>query len=94
MDAGGFTMSVDAETRLAERLREARETRGLTQDDVARAMGLANRTSISHIESGFRQVKVLELVRFAGVLGVPVTYFTDGLESSLSKRKTRGGGAQ
>lgn len=49
---------------VARRLRAARETLGLTQEDVASALGLA-RTSVVALESGKRGLTALELRRLA-----------------------------
>lgn len=49
---------------VGQRLRTARETLGLTQDDVAGAMGMS-RTSMIAIEGGKRNVTAIELRRLA-----------------------------
>lgn len=49
---------------VGQRLRAARETLGLTQDDVAGAMGMP-RTSVIAIEGGKRNVTAVELRRLA-----------------------------
>ncbi|WP_158853022.1 helix-turn-helix domain-containing protein [Saccharothrix deserti] len=49
---------------VGHRLRTARETLGLTQDDVAGALGIP-RTSVIAMESGRRNVTALELRRLA-----------------------------
>lgn len=49
---------------VGQRLRTARETLGLTQDDVAGAMGIP-RTSVIAMEAGKRNVTALELRRLA-----------------------------
>lgn len=51
---------------VGERLREARETLGLTQADVAGALGIP-RTSVHAMEAGRRKVSGLELRRLARV---------------------------
>jgi transcriptional regulator with XRE-family HTH domain len=51
-------------TAVGKRLRTARETLGLTQDDVAGAMGMP-RTSVIAMESGKRNVTAVELRRLA-----------------------------
>ena len=56
------------ETDLAHRLRHARESAGLTQDDVAGRLGLA-RSSVAQIELGNRSVSSLELDRLARLYG-------------------------
>jgi len=53
---------------LGVRLRQAREDRGWTQDQVARHLGLA-RTTIVAIEKGERRVKPGELVELATLYG-------------------------
>jgi len=49
---------------VGRRLRSARETLGLTQDDVAGALGIP-RTSVIAMEAGRRNVTALELRRLA-----------------------------
>jgi Zn-dependent peptidase ImmA (M78 family)/transcriptional regulator with XRE-family HTH domain len=56
-------MSID-QAELGRRLRQARETCGLTQDDVAQEMGLA-RATVAQIELGNRSVSGLELAKFS-----------------------------
>lgn len=51
---------------IGQRLREARETLGLTQDSTANALGIP-RTSVSAIEKGTRNVSTTELVRLSGL---------------------------
>lgn len=68
--------------RLGGKLREAREYLALSQEEVAKAVGIP-RAAISMIESGKRGVDALELKRFATVYGRPVSHFTgEGHEES------------
>src|SRR3954471_21059322 len=53
---------------LGARLRQAREDRGLTQDQVAQHLGVA-RTTVVAIEKGERRVKAEELVELSSLLG-------------------------
>lgn len=62
---------MDVKEQLARRLRAARIDRGLTQADVARALGL-HRPTISEIEAGRRSVTSEELYEFSRLLSVPV----------------------
>jgi len=74
-----------ARRMLAERLRDARETRGLSQEAVARQLGLP-RPAISHIENGHRRVEALELTELARIYDRPLSYFTtDGREAQLER---------
>jgi transcriptional regulator with XRE-family HTH domain len=61
--------------KLGARLREAREYLGLSQDEVAKYLGIP-RTALSHIESGQRRIDALELKKLALLYKRPVAYFT------------------
>lgn len=52
------------QVEVAQRLRSARDTLGLTQEDVASALGIT-RTSVIAMEAGKRNVTALELRRLA-----------------------------
>jgi Zn-dependent peptidase ImmA (M78 family)/DNA-binding XRE family transcriptional regulator len=59
---------------LAARLREAREARGWTQQQLADRLGMA-RTTIVAIEKAERRLKPQELIQLAGLLGRSVSEF-------------------
>lgn len=67
----------DRQQRLAERLREAREYLGLSQQFVAEHTAIP-RVAISAIEHGKRKVEALELEALATLYKYPVTYFLEG----------------
>lgn len=69
-------MTDDGRKRLAERLREAREAAGLSQEDVAQKLSMP-RPAISQIENGHRRVEALELARLAKLYGRPLGFFAD-----------------
>ena len=74
-----------ARRQLAERLKGAREHRGLSQEAVARQLGLP-RPAISHIENGHRRVEALELTELARIYERPLSYFTmDDRESQFER---------
>ncbi len=56
------------------RLRRARLAAGLTQVQVAKALGLAQ-SFVSKSESGERRVDVLELARLAKLYRKPIDFF-------------------
>lgn len=60
---------------LGERLRQAREYLGFSQDQVATILGVP-RSALSLMESGQRKVEVLEMKRLAALYKRPVGYFT------------------
>ncbi|GAB7006514.1 hypothetical protein JCM18899A_39870 [Nocardioides sp. AN3] len=57
-------MDVSEQQAVGQRLRSARETLGLTQEDVAGALSI-QRTSVIAMEAGKRNVSALELRRLA-----------------------------
>lgn len=59
-------MDLNEQQAVGQRLRSARETLGLTQEDVAGALGI-QRTSVIAIEAGKRNVSALELRRLARI---------------------------
>lgn len=66
-------VSVDEE-RLSQRLREAREYLGLSQEFVAEQLHVP-RASVSAIETGKRKVSSLELKRLAQLYKQPISQF-------------------
>jgi transcriptional regulator with XRE-family HTH domain len=76
----------ERQQRLAERLREAREYLGLSQQFVSEHTAIP-RVAISAIENGKRKVDALELEALASLYKYPVTYFLEGgLEEPASVR--------
>jgi transcriptional regulator with XRE-family HTH domain len=74
----------EAERRgLGEKLRQAREYVGFSQDEVASFLKLP-RTAITNIESGQRGVEAIELKRLAELYRQPVGHFTGEDEASAS----------
>jgi transcriptional regulator with XRE-family HTH domain len=65
----------DDRKSLGERLREAREYLGFSQEEVATFLGVS-RSALSLIETGQRKVDALELKKLAGLYKRPVGYFT------------------
>ena len=69
--------STPSSDRLARRLRWYRENRGLTQAQVAAAMGFKDRQILAAVEAGDRRVSPEELVRATNVLGVELEDLLD-----------------
>lgn len=65
------------------RLREARETLGLTQSDVAQALGIP-RTSVLAMEAGRRRVSGLELRRLARIYRRPIEWLLGEMTPEVS----------
>jgi transcriptional regulator with XRE-family HTH domain len=67
-------MSEKEKIKLAERLKEAREYLGLSQDEVAAHLKVP-RTAISLLEAGQRKVDSLELKKLATLYQRPISFF-------------------
>ncbi len=63
--------------KIAEKVREARELSGLSQGQAAKMLGI-HRPTISEIEAGRRNVKADEIITFANLYGVEVSWLMDG----------------
>jgi transcriptional regulator with XRE-family HTH domain len=59
---------------LLKRLRQARLTRGLTQDQVAKALR-RHQSYVTKCELGERRLDPIDLARFAKLYRKPVTFF-------------------
>ncbi|WP_331692149.1 helix-turn-helix transcriptional regulator [Pandoraea sputorum] len=70
---------------LAQRLREAREYVGLSQEDVAVTLGIS-RPAVTNIEAGVRKVEAVELDKLSQLYGQTVAYLLTG-ESSKTDAK-------
>jgi transcriptional regulator with XRE-family HTH domain len=65
----------DDRKALGERLRQAREYLGFSQDQVATVLSVP-RSALSLMETGQRKVEVLELKKLAALYKRPVGHFT------------------
>jgi transcriptional regulator with XRE-family HTH domain len=65
----------DDRKALGERIREAREYLGFSQDQVAAFLGVS-RSALSLMETGQRKVDALELKKLAALFKRPVGFFT------------------
>lgn len=63
--------------QLAQRLREAREYVGLSQEEVAFALGVS-RPAVTNMESGSRKVEAIELDKLTSLYGRTAEYFLTG----------------
>lgn len=72
--------------QVAQRLREAREYLGLSQDDVAKALNIS-RPAVTNLEAGSRKVEAVELDTLARLYGRPVQFFLTGEEAVAGKSR-------
>jgi transcriptional regulator with XRE-family HTH domain len=86
--------------RLAEKLLQIREGLGLSQNGIARRMGLADELSqsnISEFESGRREPSLLVLLQYARTAGVTIDMLADDevdLPGTLTAKPGKGSSAQ
>lgn len=71
---------------LGQRLSQAREEAGMTQDGLGRAVSL-DRTAITRLEKGERRLNVTELVAIANVLKRPLSYFVNESVPAVVSRR-------
>jgi len=69
------TKKEDERKTLGERLREAREYVGFSQEEIATYLGVP-RSALSLIETGQRKVDALELKKLAALYKRPIGHFT------------------
>lgn len=61
---------------ISARIRNARQSQGMSQSDLATASGL-HVSAISHFERGERMPSVLNLIRLAKALGVSIDWLCE-----------------
>lgn len=63
-------------TKLGERLKEIRQVRGLSQEQISKLLGV-NRATVSQIENGKRSLTAHDLSRIADALAISIDSFLD-----------------
>jgi transcriptional regulator with XRE-family HTH domain len=71
---------------LGERIAELRRDQNLTQQQLANALGLSQKT-VGHYEVGRIRVQVCLLPELADCLGVSISELIDPVRKGLAKRK-------
>ena len=74
LKANELTTPNDFTIGMGELIRQAREDKGLSQADLAKALNRRQGT-ISDIENGKSEIGILTLVQFAVELKKPISYF-------------------
>lgn len=73
---------------VGERIKHAREKAGMTQGELATAVGYTSPTAVSLIEANERSIKVDTLHRIAELLHQDYQYLATGSAASVSTVKT------
>lgn len=71
---------------IGEKVKQAREAKNMTQEELARALGYKSRTSINKIETGERDVPRRQIRKIAQILGVPAISLL-GLDDDIQPYK-------
>ena len=84
-DQRNTTMSVDIDLHLGQRLRRRRRLLGLTQQQVANAVGIRFQ-QVQKYECGANRISAARLWELATALDVPVSYFFEGWKPASPPR--------
>lgn len=83
-------MATDIDLHLGRRLRRRRRLLGLTQQQLALAVGIRFQ-QIQKYECGANRISAARLYQLAEALETPVAYFYDGLAEAAARDEDRGG---
>lgn len=74
---------------IAERIKEARLAKGMTQDELAKALGLKSRSSINKMEKNTYEIGLERLKEIAKALDVDSDYLIFGDAEDKQEEATR-----
>lgn len=74
---------------IGKRIKEKRESIGMTQEELADKLGYKNKSSIAKIETGTNDIVQSKVLEFAKVLNTSVAYLM-GWNNNESNKKTKG----
>lgn len=83
----------DIDIHVGKRLRHRRTMMGLSQDAVAKAVGVTFQ-QVQKYEKGTNAMNASRLVEFSRFMNVPVAYFFDGLEDDAASNPPATGMAE
>ncbi len=73
----GYKLTAEQSRAISRRLREAREAKGLTQDEIARMLGVSKQL-VSHLENSRSELTVPTGIRLAKEFGVSIEWLLTG----------------
>ncbi len=76
-------------TDIGKRIKEKRESLGMTQEELAAKLGYKNKSSIAKIETGTNDIVQSKVVEFANILDTTVAYLM-GWENIPKSNKRKG----
>lgn len=79
-------MTATVDKTIGERIRDRRESLGLSQEELAKMIGYTSRSSINKIETGVQQLRQSKIKAIADALDTNVNYIL-GIDSNSDKYK-------
>ncbi len=75
----------DAHMNIYDRIRFLRESKGMSQQELAEKIGFKTASAVNKIELGLRDINQTKIIAFSKALGVTPAYLLDGDESEDKK---------
>lgn len=63
--------------QIGRQIRRARESLGMSQEELARSLGYSSPATISYYEGGGRKISIVDLRRIGDIVGLPLNYFLE-----------------
>jgi len=76
----------DIDTHIGNRVRAARQAQGMSQAILANALGITFQ-QVQKYENGSNRVSAARLYNIAHVLGMPITYFYEGIQQPQTRSR-------
>jgi transcriptional regulator with XRE-family HTH domain len=71
---------------IGKKIREARESAGLSQKDIAEKLGYESSTAVSYLESGERKISIIDLEKLSQLLARDIKFFLGQKSENLDVR--------
>lgn len=72
-----YFMRCDLSQRVGKKIKQLREEKGYSQNELAKMMGYQSRASVSYMETGTRSIYLRDLSRLCEIFEVDVLKFFD-----------------
>jgi transcriptional regulator with XRE-family HTH domain len=82
--AGSKKAVRDIDAQIGQRIREARQPQGMTQEVLADGLGITFQ-QVQKYENGSNRISAARLYDIAQMLGLPISYFYEGAEPFRSR---------
>ncbi len=69
--------------KIGQQIKHARENLGMSQDELSKRIGYNSPATISHFESGFRKISLVDLQKVSDALGCSLDYLISSSTSNV-----------